>query len=318
MSKSCSKNHVDKKNKFYCEFCDYSTSKSSSWKKHTLTKKHQKALEYTSMKQKERVCDVCNKIFYSRTTLWRHKKKCEKVNYGDKKTQLLEHCFTPKIKEIKENKKKTQILSFENNTDTQISELKDLMKNLIETQQKLQENVKDYMDKPSIVNNNNNCNNTMTINMYLNTECKGAMNLQDFMDNVKISWDDLDYTKTNGYVNGISNIFFKQLKDLKPTERPIHCSDTENMQFYFKDANKWEEDTQNKKMDESIKIITRKQMVRIKEWEDSHPTYADDPQLLEEWHQMILCLMGGKNEDEIEINKNEIKKIIGDSVHIKI
>ena len=70
-------------------------------------------------------------------------------------------------------------------------------------------------------------------------------------------------------------------------------------------------------MDESIKIITRKQMVRIKEWEDSHPTYADDPQLLEEWHQMILCLMGGKNKDEIEINKKEIKKIIGDSVHIK-
>lgn len=314
MSKSCSKKHVDKKQKFYCKLCDYSTCKSSSWKKHILTKKHQKAMEYSSMKQKECVCKICDKIFYSRTTLWRHKKKCEKINNGNKKTQLLEQCFTPENNEFTKNNK---MRNFQDNTETQISELKSLMKNLIETQQKLQENVKDYMDKPSIVNNNNNCNNTMTINMYLNTECKGAMNLQDFMDNVKISWDDLDYTKTNGYVNGISNIFFKQLKDLKPTERPIHCSDTENMQFYFKDANKWEEDTQNKKMDESIKIITRKQMVRIKEWEDSHPTYADDPQLLEEWHQMILCLMGGKNKDEIEINKKEIKKIIGDSVHIK-
>ena len=37
--------------------------------------------------------------------------------------------------------------------------------------------------------------------------------------------------------------------------------------FYFKDANKWEKDTQNKKMNESIKTITRKQMIQIKEWE---------------------------------------------------
>ena len=39
---------------------------------------------------------------------------------------------------------------------------------------------------------NTNCNNKMTINMYLNNECKDAMNLTDFVDKVKISLEDLE------------------------------------------------------------------------------------------------------------------------------
>ena len=49
----------------------------------------------------------------------------------------------------------------------------------------------------------------------------------------------------------VFNIFVKQLQDLKPTERPIHCSDTDNLKFYYKDENKWEQDKQNEKMDDS-------------------------------------------------------------------
>ena len=85
---------------------------------------------------------------------------------------------------------------------------------------------------PNIGNNNNN---TISINVFLNEQCKNAMNLTDFMDKVKISLEDLAYSKNNGYVKGVTNIFAKQLKDLKPTERPIHCSDTKRLQFYVKD-----------------------------------------------------------------------------------
>ena len=65
----------------------------------------------------------------------------------------------------------------------------------------------------------------MTINVYLNEQCKHAMNLSDFVNNLTISLDDLLYTKQHGYMNGISNIFVKKLTDLNPNERPIHCSD---------------------------------------------------------------------------------------------
>ena len=43
--------------------------------------------------------------------------------------------------------------------------------------------------------------------MYLNQNCKDAMTLTDFVENIKISLQDLNYTKQNGYVKGITNIF---------------------------------------------------------------------------------------------------------------
>ena len=170
-------------------------------------------------------------------------KKCSKISSnnlqnGKKTGKNGKIIFEQKNEKVEKNEN-FRVLA--NNTQTQIGELKNLMKDLIISQKKnqLQKNMESYIRDPKIINNNN-CNNSMTINMYLNNDCKNAINLADFVDNVKISYDDLDYTKANGYVNGISNIFFKQLKDLKPTERPIHCSDQEKLQFYFKDANKWE------------------------------------------------------------------------------
>lgn len=313
MTKSCSKKYAAKNKNFYCEFCDYTTSKSSSWKKHILTKKH----ESNKKKQNVKNCPFCKESFFSRTTLWRHKKKCEKNIYAAEESQLSEHGFT-KICEKKgeKNVKKGDFFEEKKDTNNQISELANMMKDLITNQNKLQQNMKSYMKNPHTINNNN-CNNSMTINMFLNNDCKNAMNLKDFVNGLQISWDDLDYTKNNGYINGISNIFVKQLQDLKPSERPIHCSDTDNLKFYYKDENKWEQDKQNQKMDESIKIITKKQMIHIKEWEQANPTYTDDPELLEEWHAMILCLMGGTDAAEIKTNQEEIKKKIGTTVNIE-
>ena len=67
----------------------------------------------------------------------------------------------------------------------------------------------------STVNTNNNSHNTtnnqFNIQMFLNEHCKNAMNLTDFMDTLKVSVEDLMYTKDHGYVKGISNIILKQL-----------------------------------------------------------------------------------------------------------
>ena len=49
-----------------------------------------------------------------------------------------------------------------------------------------------------------------------------ALNLTDWVQNIKVTLEDLEYTKDNGFVDGVTNIITKQLRDLKPTERPIH------------------------------------------------------------------------------------------------
>jgi hypothetical protein len=89
---------VKSSNSFFCECCDYITSRKSNWDKHLLTNKHQKnCFTFVSKSSKKRVnttfkCESCNKVYKSRTTLWRHKKKCvlEKTkDVGESKSQTI-------------------------------------------------------------------------------------------------------------------------------------------------------------------------------------------------------------------------------------
>jgi hypothetical protein len=98
------------------------------------------------------------------------------------------------------------------------------------------------------------------------------MNLTDFIENLQITLDDLMYTKDNGYIKGVSNIFLKHLGYLKPTERPIHCSDRKRLQFYVKDEDKWEKDN-NEKIDKTINKVSQKQIKIMKELKNQFQMY---------------------------------------------
>ena len=164
---------------------------------------------------------------------------------------------------------------------------------------------------------NNNCNNTnnISVNVYLNQECKNAMNLTDFVENIKMSLQDLDYTKENGYVKGITNVFLNQLKDLAPTERPIHCSDTKRLKFYVKDANNWVADSSDAKIENTIKNIQSEHVKKLNEWEKLHPNFEEDPELLEEWQSTLENISGGTKKEQVK-NKSKIKKEISKLVDI--
>jgi hypothetical protein len=185
--------------------------------------------------------------------------------------------------------------------------IQEIMKAQNETNKQFQKTINRVIDEAGTTNN---FNNTMSINIYLNEKCKNAMNLTDFVDQLKISLEDLMYTKNHGYVKGISNIFVKQLQDMKPTERPIHCSDRKRLQFYVKDEDKWEKND-NSKIDKSIEDITILQIKQIKKWEIEHPNYLKDDVLLTQWHTMIQNAMGGSDDDARNKNKDSIKKELG-------
>ena len=94
---------------------------------------------------------------------------------------------------------------------------------ILEENKELRKEIKN-LKMGNTINNTHN-NQQYTINMFLNEKCKNAMNLEDFVEKIKFSLEDLQYTKENGYAKGISNIFIKNLNDMDITERPIHCSD---------------------------------------------------------------------------------------------
>ena len=285
---------------FYCKKCDYTSKRKSQWIRHLATTKHKmdnmdNPMDNPKSSRRKFQC-ICGKEYKYNTGLSKHRKKC------------LEAMGAP----ILQNTKKTFTPSNEN---TQISA--EMLNKLVEQNNTLMEKVIELSKDRQVINYQNCGNKKMTINVFLNQECKNAMNLKDFVQNVKISLEDLNYTKEHGYIKGISNIFAKHLQDLDPKERPIHCSDSKRLQFYVKEEDKWNKDKSNAKIDKTIEDITIKQIRRIKEWEAKHPNYLTDDKLLQEWHRMIQQITGSGNEGEREKNKEQIKKSIGNTIEIK-
>ena len=286
--------------KFYCKKCDYSTCRKSQWDRHLSTAKHKMDNmdnPVDNIKSSKRVFKCkCGKTYKYNTGLSKHKKKCLEAM---------------KVTEIK----KKDIVPTYSNKETHISA--EMLEKLVEQNNTLMEKVIELSKDRQVINYQNCGNKKMTINVFLNQECKNAMNLQDFVQNVKISLEDLNYTKEHGYIKGISNIFTKYLQEIDPKERPIHCSDKKRLQFYVKEKDKWDKDKANAKIDKTIEDITVKQIKRIKEWEKQHPNYLHNDKLLQEWHRMIQQITGSGDEAIRERSKEQIKKSIGNTIEIK-
>jgi len=237
---------------------------------------------------------ICGKIYKYNSGLSKHRKKCT-------------------LNSKEENIKNIETVAASSSTAVSA----EMLNKLVEQNNTLMEKVIELSKDRQVINYQNCGNKKMTINVFLNQECKNAMNLTDFVENVKVSLEDLKYTKEHGYIKGISNIFAKNLQDLDPKERPIHCSDKKRLQFYVKEEDKWEKDMANAKINKTIEDITIKQIKRIKEWERKHPDYLKDDRLLQEWHRMIQQITGSGNDDELERSKEQIKKSLGNTIEIK-
>ena len=278
--------------KYYCEKCNFYTNDKYNFQRHKQTSKH---------KSKRFSCEYCGKQYKFRSGLCRHLMKCEPVEIE----HLNENIEENKLIHYNEKKNNTQ----DNSNSTEVKELLEIIK----TQQKQLNQSHKLIDKviketvPRIGNNNNN----ISINVYLNEKCKNAMNLTDFVDKINVSLEDLVYTQQHGYIQGITNIFTKQLKDLSPNERPIHCCDKKRLQFYVKDDNTWMKDNKHMKLDKSLNEVKIKQMKKLKQWEDLHPDYLLNEDLLNKWQIMVKEIIGPfESKKDQEKNLSIIKKQI--------
>uniref|UniRef100_A0A6C0F8U2 C2H2-type domain-containing protein n=1 Tax=viral metagenome TaxID=1070528 RepID=A0A6C0F8U2_9ZZZZ len=306
---------------YYCTDCDFDTKNLKDYKRHLTTKKHLFGVpiltpKFVTKKVSLFVCGCGNSYKYA-SGLSKHRIKCKnkKINKIPKKTVTV-NTFHNKHNEMNHGNKKFV------SGEIEIVEIMKQTLNQTETINKLLEQNSVLIEKLSEKPTNNityqNCGNKkMTINVFLNEKCKDAMNLTDFVNNMNISLEDLMYTKNYGYNKGISNIFVKHLKDLQPSERPIHCSDKKRMQFYVRDENKWLKDEKNEKIDKSIHDLSIKQIKHLKEWEMQNPHYLQDEKLLSQWQQLIHEIMGPSDDSTREKDKESIMKTLGNTVELK-
>ena len=142
-------------------------------------------------------------------------------------------------------------------------ETKDLMNKIVEiTQQQLA--------VTTTINNNNTVNNNnqrFNLNVFLNETCKDAMNLQEFLDGIRPTFEELLVMGDVGFVDGISEIFIKRLRELDITKRPIHCTDIKRETIFLKENNVWtKDDNGHAKLKSIIEKVEYRNVVTLHTW----------------------------------------------------
>ena len=272
---------------FVCEKCDYTTCRQSQYNRHILTSKHINRTKLNILvpkSSKQFICNSCNKIYKARSSLWYHEQKCIKkedteIVHNDKNNDLIEYL-------MKENTEMKQLVI-------------DVCKNMQPT--------------TNVINNTNNTNNnkTFNLNLFLNEECKDAMNIMDFVDSLKIQLSDLENVGKLGFVDGISNIIVKNLKALDVNKRPVHCSDKKREIMYIKDEDKWEKENEDKnKLRKAIKHIAHKNTKMLPQFKAKYPDcIRSESNKSDQYNKLIIESMGGNGDNDKEKENKIMKKI---------
>jgi hypothetical protein len=285
---------------FLCNLCDFKCSKKSNFEKHLSTDKHIKhtflnVFEPKNAKKCQTYsCNNCNKNFNARNTLWYHQKKCENPENPEKNNNnSIEHLETTQLIHhlLKEN-----------------TELKTMM---MQQQNMVLELCKNGTHNTNTTHTNSH-NKTFNLNMFLNETCKNAMNITDFMDSIQLQLSDLEDVGEMGYINGISNIIIKNLRELDITQRPIHCTDAKREILYVKDQDKWEKENEQKdKMVRFVKNVANKNIKMLNVFKNNYPDCAKkESRHSDHYNKLVIEAMGGScNNNYDEKHEKIIKKI---------
>jgi hypothetical protein len=308
------------KNSYSCYFCDFYCFKKSDWTRHLTTLKHknchkeivketpesaeiQKNAEYLNYK-----CKKCQAKYKSSSGLWKHNLKCETKSDHSEVVKLansdLEKYFNSKDLDDMSYKELFIMVMKQN---AMIIE-----KCLIPDKMIQQAN---HNNNNTITSNNNNTTNShnkaFNLNFFLNETCKDAMNITEFIENIKIDVSDLENMGRVGYVEGMSNILIKNLNTLDVSKRPIHCTDKKREVMYIKDNNVWEKDDEQKnKLHKTIKRVSHKSIKTLPAYRDKYPgcEFAIS-KFSDNYNKMIIEVMGGSGDNDVEKEDKIIQKV---------
>ena len=288
-------NMQNKENTYFCCKCNYRCKRKFLFEQHLATKKHLKKINKENYQIDSKFSCICGKKYKHNSSYSRHVKQC--IIYLKEKH---------KIENLEMNEgghSQNSMTKYEESMN-----IKNMLTDILRENKELKSELKNLK-----ITNTNNIN----INVFLNETCKDAMNLTEFIDNIKLSVKDLEYSGKYGYVKGVSNILMKNLTDIEPSQRPLHCSDAKRLSFYVKDDDAWGRDKNNKKIDKSIDDITAKQQKTLKEWIKNNPNYENSKEKLEEYFNIVASLVGGGDKEKENLNKTRIIKNVSNETSIK-
>jgi len=338
---------------YRCEQCDYETSDNRDYRRHLDTKKHN---ETTVKHEKPNyMCPTCSHVYASRTSLWRHKKTCnsssvdETAGMGVGVSETVSETVISSTSAIALSSGDTMsdpiMISVSDDvkpTDNQplpgqhidppdsivgkdwtslimtlVKENKELRNVIIQQTEESHQMRKEMMElakKPTnIVTNNNQ---RISVVNYLNTECKDAMTLSEFINSIQLTMDDMYYTREHGYVKGMCNVFMREIEGLKQSERPIHCTDQKRLKFFIKTREAWKRDDKHEHIQSAMTSITDKHLSLLNQWKLANPDWMKRDDLMDEYLLLTSRIIGGGKGEEFDKNQRAVMKQLGSATEL--
>jgi len=304
---------------YSCEFCKFKCSKKSNWDKHVLTAKHKNRTNRTEKMPKNAEffeCE-CGKVYKARNSLWYHKHRCTYTESNTANIDIDENVNTTAppndignqpnmvLELLRENQEFKQLMVEQN------KQMQDTQSLLQQTQSQLQDTqtqmVEIYKEGKTINNTTNN--NQFNLNFFLNDTCKDAMNITDFLGNLDVQIDEIEYIGHHGYVNGMTKMIMERLKGMDITKRPIHCTDIKRETMYIKDKDEWSKDTEElTKLRKILNRVTMNNCRTVPKWKSAHP----DCEIMETrnnefCYKMMRLMLGDVEDAQIKLDNKIIK-----------
>ena len=287
---------------FVCEKCDYTTVRKSQYDRHILTSKHKRITMDNKMDnldnelvQNQFQCQ-CGKAYNYLSGLCKHKKKCKSTVETETDTnQIIE----------KPSDNKDILLDY-----------------LIKQNSELQKQILEVCKNSSMVNNTtnhvNSHNKTFNLQVFLNEDCKDAMNINEFIDSIQFQLSDLENVGRLGYVEGISNIIIKNLNALDVTKRPVHCTDPKRETIYIKDGGNWEKDENgNKKLRKMVKSVAFRNSKNTRLFKEKYPDcIKSESRYSDIYNKIVIESMGGGPKCNDFDSENKIIRKIAQMITI--
>ena len=317
---------------YTCDICCYSTDKYSNFKRHidslrhktekTSRKSSQEKLDALTLEIEEQygsislqtsskvaktsrksspknvptefTCD-CGRVYSSRQNLYRHRKKC--------------HHTETTIIERKDDENKTMSSMF--------LDLMEQYKDVIEDNKQIKEqlmeqnrNLVEIAKQPKTMVINNNTQNNYNLLNYLNTEYKDAMTIEDFLDSVQVTFEDLKNVRENGFLEGIGAKIVKELTDLPESRRPVHFSKRRLKEYFTKQIEGWIKDDKSKEhMHNMIRDVSQKHLTYLIDWKKQNAAFLESEQEYTKYQKTLFNTYKGiSNDDESHAIRNKVFK----------
>jgi hypothetical protein len=308
---------------FNCSVCHVACAHASEYKRHLNTAKHKQranAVANGFLFENAYGCDICGKTYKFSSGLSTHKRTHAVQKQPQAQTNSV---VQPQDKQFSDLIEVVKDLMAHN------KEVVSQNKDMISQNKVLVDAIQTKMANDSTlaltlagsgggignrITNNNITNNTQfNLNVFLNEDCKDAINLKDFVKTLKITLQDLEFTKNNGIVEGVSSIIVNNLKGMDVHKRPIHCTDLKRETMYVKN-DEWIKDESHEHINKFIYLTSCYQTRVIQDWMNAHPGWETKERMHTEYHTICKELYK-KIENDERANKKIIKAVLKE-VHL--